>query len=104
MRTLVRSLANLGYTVDTSRADAYFPTFSLRAGAPSRGIDLGDDVANEPLFSVDARGRTRRLRWSAGGSRGGGRLRILRDPRRPARGRTGTGATPWRSPPSSART
>jgi hypothetical protein len=58
----VRSLADLGYTVDTSKADAYFPTLSLRAGAPSRGIDLGDDVAGGPLFSVDARGRTRRLR------------------------------------------
>jgi hypothetical protein len=59
----VRSLADLGYTVDTSKADAYFLTLSVRApGAPSVSIDLGDDVERGPLFSVDARGRTRRLR------------------------------------------
>jgi hypothetical protein len=59
----VRSLADLGYTVDTAKADAFFVTLTLRAeGAPAAGVELGNDVAPGPLYSVDPRGRTVRIR------------------------------------------
>ncbi|MFL5384563.1 MAG: leishmanolysin-related zinc metalloendopeptidase [Longimicrobiaceae bacterium] len=59
----VRSLTDLGYAVDTAKADAFFVTLSLRGeGAPSGGVELGNDVAPGPLYSVDPRGRTVRIR------------------------------------------
>jgi hypothetical protein len=59
----VRALADLGYTVDTSRADAFTPMPSLRSGAAPAGVpDLANDVGHAPLYSVDARGRVTRIR------------------------------------------
>jgi hypothetical protein len=58
----VRSLIDLGYTVDTAKADPFFLTLSLRAGGPAPGaLPLGDDAAEIPPRWVDAKGR---LTWS----------------------------------------
>jgi len=59
----VRSLADLGYTVDLSAADPFFLTLSLRAGGvASRAVPLGNDVEKLPLYRVDAQGRRTRIR------------------------------------------
>jgi hypothetical protein len=59
----VRALTDIGYTVDTSRADALTLTLSLRSGAaPAGAPDLSDHVGQVPLYSVDARGRVIRIR------------------------------------------
>jgi hypothetical protein len=55
-----RSLADLGYTVDATRADPFFVTLS--AGISPAAIPLGDDVARVPQYVVDSRGRVTRVR------------------------------------------
>lgn len=63
----IRSLADLGYTVDPTAADG----FSLSAAAsanrlpgagPAGGIMLHDDTYQGPRFTVDRRGRRTRIR------------------------------------------
>jgi hypothetical protein len=59
----VRSLADMGYTVNTSAADPFFLTLSLGAGGIAPGaVPLGNDVADLPLYGVDAQGRMTRIR------------------------------------------
>ena len=55
----VRSMQDLGYTVNTAAAEPFFLSLSLRAegaGAPS-GIEMVDDIWRGPRFEVDSRGR-----------------------------------------------
>jgi Leishmanolysin len=58
----LRSLADLGYTVDTSAADPFFLTLSLSAGVAPGAVPLGNDVADLPRRWVDEKGRTTPLR------------------------------------------
>lgn len=61
----VRSLEDLGYTVNRAAADpfTYTPTPSLRAGVPDTGgVDLGNDVLDIPLWVTDESGREVRIR------------------------------------------
>ncbi len=59
----VRSLADLGYSVNTSQADPFFLTLSLQAGGIAPGaLPLVRDVADLPLYTVDGQGRTTRIR------------------------------------------
>lgn len=59
----VRSLGDLGYTVDPSKADAFYLTMSAGEGGPAPGsVPLGDDVASVPQYTVDAQGRVVRVR------------------------------------------
>jgi hypothetical protein len=59
----VRSLADLGYTVNAAAADPFFLTLTMRAGAAAPGaVPLGDDVAELPLYGIDKQGRTTRIR------------------------------------------
>jgi len=55
----IRSLADLGYTVDVGQADAFSLVLSLRmAGGPEpTGFEMHDDVLRVPLQKVDANGR-----------------------------------------------
>jgi hypothetical protein len=53
----VRSLADLGYTVNAGAADSFFLTLSLRDGPGERGIHLMNDVHNGPRYTIDLQGR-----------------------------------------------
>ena len=57
------SLADLGYTVDSSGADPYSKAFTAPARAPLGGrvIVLGDDTYKGPLIVVDSSGRVLRV-------------------------------------------
>jgi Leishmanolysin/Bacterial Ig-like domain (group 1) len=56
----VRSLADLGYTVDPAAADAF--TLTLTAQAPAGPVlHLRDDVYTGPRYTVDRQGRTTRI-------------------------------------------
>jgi hypothetical protein len=57
-----RSLQDLGYTVNAGAADAFFVTLTLRAPGAVELITLGDDVYRGPLYTIDALGRTTRIR------------------------------------------
>lgn len=55
----VRSLQDIGYTVNTSFADPFFLSLSLRAegsGSPA-GFAMVDDIWHGPVYQVDSRGR-----------------------------------------------
>jgi hypothetical protein len=53
----------MGYTVNTSAADPLFLALSLRAGGIAPGaVPLGNDVADLPLYGIDAQGRKTRFR------------------------------------------
>jgi hypothetical protein len=57
----VRSLQDLGYSVNTANADPFFLTLTARLpGAAAAGIDLGNDILTFPLWTVDAKGRVNR--------------------------------------------
>jgi Leishmanolysin/Bacterial Ig-like domain (group 1) len=58
----VRSLEDLGYTVNTAGADPFFLTLTLRAESAEQLTPLGDDVYRGPGYSVDTRGRIVRIR------------------------------------------
>lgn len=59
----VRSLADLGYGVDPSKADAFYIAMSAGGDRPAPGaVPLGDDVAGVPQHTVDAQGRVTRVR------------------------------------------
>jgi hypothetical protein len=59
----VRSLADLGYGVDPSKADPFFLAMSAgEGGIAPWAVPLGDDVAVLPQYVVDADGRVRRIR------------------------------------------
>lgn len=60
----VRSLQDLGYTVNTAGADPFFLALSLRAqgavGGPGR--EFINDVYTGPMYTIDASGKTVRIR------------------------------------------
>lgn len=59
----VRSLADLGYTVNTGAADPVYYGLSARDGEPAAdAVPLGGDVMAIPQYTVDARGRATRIR------------------------------------------
>ncbi|WP_420125026.1 leishmanolysin-related zinc metalloendopeptidase [Longimicrobium sp.] len=57
----VRSLADLGYTVDVSRADPFSLSPTLQAGPRGPRLDLGNDIWNGPRFTMDRQGRKTRI-------------------------------------------
>lgn len=57
----VRSLLDLGYTVNTANQDPFFLTLSVQfLGTASEGVPLGQDVLTFPLWTVDTHGRLNR--------------------------------------------
>ncbi|HEU4560603.1 MAG TPA: leishmanolysin-related zinc metalloendopeptidase [Longimicrobium sp.] len=58
----VRSLADMGYTVNVANADPFFLTLSLRDGPAPGAIPLGNDILDLPQYSIDEQGRTVRVR------------------------------------------
>ena len=60
-RVTVGSLADLGYTVDLSKADPFTFTTALQAAesqtSPLHGADLSDDVADNEIWGVEKSGR-----------------------------------------------
>jgi hypothetical protein len=60
----VRSLADLGYTVNAAGADPFFLAFSLRAagGVDAGALPLVGDVETGPIYRQDAKGRVTRFR------------------------------------------
>ncbi|HYR10424.1 MAG TPA: Ig-like domain-containing protein [Longimicrobium sp.] len=57
----VRSLMDMGYTVNVAAADAYSLTVSLQ-GAPGWKLDLGNDIWTGPRYTIDRQGRRTRIR------------------------------------------
>jgi hypothetical protein len=57
----VRSLSDMGYTVNTGAADSFFLTLSLRAQGSGEVIDLGDDIYDGPRYTIDGQGRFSRV-------------------------------------------
>jgi Leishmanolysin len=60
----VRSLIDLGYTVNVGAADAYTLSAALRAnrtGLSAPAVDLGDDTYHGPVYSIDRRGNRKLL-------------------------------------------
>jgi hypothetical protein len=58
----VRSLGDMGYTVNVAGADPLFLTLSLRAGPQEAGVQMVNDVWMGPLYTVDPQGRSTRVR------------------------------------------
>jgi leishmanolysin len=58
----VRSLADLGYTVDPAGADAFSLGLSLRAGGAGPQLHLHNDVYTGPRYVMDRNGRRTRIR------------------------------------------
>lgn len=59
----VRSLADLGYTVDPAAADPFSLTFALRDGPDTRpAFKLHNDIFNGPRFTLEKGGRFTRIR------------------------------------------
>jgi Leishmanolysin len=60
----VRSLADLGYTVNVAGADPFFLALAVRGQeeAPAGALKLGDDIWQGPRFTVDRTGRVTRIR------------------------------------------
>lgn len=55
----VRSMQDLGYTVNTANADPFFLSLSIRAegsGTPN-GVEMVDDIYRGPVYILDSRGR-----------------------------------------------
>ena len=61
----VRSLEDLGYTVNAAGADPFQLTLSLRAQIQSDANrrPYGDDVLRGPLYTIDRKGRPTRIRF-----------------------------------------
>jgi hypothetical protein len=59
----VRSLADLGYTVNTAAADPFFLTLSVRAPGSTApvGLRLHNDLWQGPQYNIDRQGRRTRL-------------------------------------------
>ena len=59
----VRSLADLGYTVDPAAADPFSLAFSLRDGPDTRpSLKLHNDIFDGPRFTMESGGRLTRVR------------------------------------------
>jgi len=58
----VRSLEDLGYTVNALNADSFFLTLAAQLpGAVTGGVSLEGDILNFPLMTVDTKGRMNRV-------------------------------------------
>ncbi|MCG6958181.1 MAG: Ig-like domain-containing protein [Gemmatimonadetes bacterium] len=59
----IESLADLGYTVDVTKAEPFSAVYHAPARVPgsSRVIDLGHDVRTGPVYVVDPKGRLREV-------------------------------------------
>ena len=58
----IQALADLGYTVDLSLADAYrLPTAAVVAESLEQSIDLGNDIIRGPIVVTDRNGRVVRI-------------------------------------------
>ncbi len=58
----IQALADLGYTVDLSLADAYrLPTAAALAESLENSIDLGNDIIRGPIVVTDRNGRVVRI-------------------------------------------
>jgi len=58
----IQSLADLGYTVDTSEADSYrLPDAAVAPAEVKRRIFLGNDILPGPIFAVDESGRVTQI-------------------------------------------
>lgn len=57
----VRSLTDLGYSVDPSRADAFFLTLSLSAPGTGSAVKLHNDLYTGPRYNMDRGGRFTRV-------------------------------------------
>ncbi|HEY4305769.1 MAG TPA: leishmanolysin-related zinc metalloendopeptidase [Gemmatimonadaceae bacterium] len=58
----VRSLQDLGYTVNTANADPFFLTLASRLPGPAAdSIVLANDILTIPLTAVDSRGRSQQI-------------------------------------------
>jgi len=57
----VRSLMDLGYSVDPSRADPFFLTLTVRAPGAENVLKLHNDLYTGPLYTVDRAGRFTRV-------------------------------------------
>lgn len=57
----VRSLMDLGYTVDPSRSDAFFVALTARAPGAEPGLRMLDDLYTGPLYTVERGGRFSRV-------------------------------------------
>jgi hypothetical protein len=53
----VRSLEDLGYTVDVANADAFTLAPAFRTAGARRGRQLVNDVISDPIRRIDASGR-----------------------------------------------
>ncbi|MFL5384564.1 MAG: leishmanolysin-related zinc metalloendopeptidase [Longimicrobiaceae bacterium] len=58
----VRSLSDMGYSVNTAQADPFFLTLSLKGGVAPGAVLLQNDVPDLPQYSIDAQGRRTRIR------------------------------------------
>ncbi len=56
----VRSLTDMGYTVNTGAADSFFLTLSLRDGPEEPGLHMMNDVYTGPRYTIDNQGGFRR--------------------------------------------
>ncbi|MDH3732988.1 MAG: hypothetical protein OEU54_05615 [Gemmatimonadota bacterium] len=57
----IASLEDMGYLVDRQIAESYALSSVPRAGSSASRRYLGNDVLDEPVFEIDARGNIRRL-------------------------------------------
>ncbi|HEX8450739.1 MAG TPA: leishmanolysin-related zinc metalloendopeptidase [Longimicrobium sp.] len=57
----VRSLTDLGYGVDPSRADAFSLALTVRAPGPENTLKMHNDLYTGPLYTVDRAGRFTRV-------------------------------------------
>jgi hypothetical protein len=58
----VRSLGDVGYSVNVAGADPLFLALALRAGLNEPVFPLGDDTYTGPQYTVDLRGRILKIR------------------------------------------
>jgi len=58
----IRSLADLGYVVNTAAADNFFLTLTLQAPGSAPALKLHNDLYTGPVYLMDPRGRRTRIR------------------------------------------
>jgi len=59
----IESLADLGYTVDVTKAEAFSAVYHApsRVSGSGTGIDLGRDVSSRPIYVVGPKGRFQKV-------------------------------------------
>ncbi len=59
----IQSFGDVGYTINLGAADAFTVSFPLRAAGPiPPDLAMGDDMRHGPIYSIDDKGRIRRIR------------------------------------------